>query len=182
MLSRQQMESARSRVIQLLNRVGIALTLEEANRIEVADFGLNDLEGIGLQLLTYVNTDRVCAKELVLFPYQTCPEHYHPPVGGEPGKEETFRCRWGEVYLYLPGEPTDQPRGLVPDGMENYLTVWHEVCLQPGEQYTIAPETAHWFQAGPEGAVVSEFSTRSRDEFDVFMDPRIVRAPSVGGD
>ena len=29
--------------------------------------------------------------------------------------------------------------------------------------------------AGPEGAVVSEFSTRSRDESDVFTDPRIVR-------
>jgi D-lyxose ketol-isomerase len=88
----------------------------------------------------------------------------------------------GEVYLYVPGEPTDKPRGLVPQGSEKYLTVWHEVCLQPGEQYTILPETSHWFQAGPHGAVVSEFSTRSRDEFDVFMDPRIVRAPCVGID
>jgi D-lyxose ketol-isomerase len=33
----------------------------------------------------------------------------------------------------------------------------------------------HWFQAGPEGAVISEFSTQSRDEADVFTDPRIVR-------
>ena len=40
-----------------------------------------------------------CAKELILMPRQTCPEHWHPPVGGEPGKEETFRCRWGEIDI-----------------------------------------------------------------------------------
>jgi D-lyxose ketol-isomerase len=38
----------------------------------------------------------------------------------------------------------------------------------------------HWFQAGAEGAVVSEFSSTSRDEYDVFTDPRIVRIPVVG--
>ena len=50
-----------------------------------------------------------------------------------------------------------------------------EIVLRPGEQWTIPPDTLHWFQAGDEGAVVSEFSTRSRDETDVFSDPRIVR-------
>jgi D-lyxose ketol-isomerase len=53
------------------------------------------------------------------------------------------------------------------------------VILKPGEQYTLAPNTKHWFQAGPEGAVVSEFSTRSTDENDIFSDPRIVREPKV---
>ena len=47
--------------------------------------------------------------------------------------------------------------------------------LRPGDQYTILPDTLHWFQAGSEGAVVSEFSTESRDELDVFSDPQIVR-------
>jgi D-lyxose ketol-isomerase len=37
------------------------------------------------------------------------------------------------------------------------------------------PNTLHWFQAGAAGAIVTEFSTRSRDESDVFTDPRIVR-------
>lgn len=41
----------------------------------------------------YVNTDRVCAKEMVLFPHQACPEHRHIGMDGAPGKEETFRCR-----------------------------------------------------------------------------------------
>jgi D-lyxose ketol-isomerase len=50
-------------------------------------------------------------------------------------------------------------------------TVWHEIVLDPGAQHTIPPGTLHWFQAGPDGAVVSEFSTESRDELDVFTDP-----------
>jgi len=44
-----------------------------------------------------------------------------------------------------------------------------------GDQLTISPDTLHWFQAGEEGAIVSEFSTRSRDETDVFTDPSIRR-------
>ena len=38
-----------------------------------------DLERTGLQLVTYVNTERCCAKEMVLFAGQTCPEHRHTP-------------------------------------------------------------------------------------------------------
>lgn len=171
----QQMEDARQATRTMLQKLGITITPEEAARIEVTDFGLNDVAHVGLQLLTYINTERVCAKELVLFPGQTCPEHYHPPVAGKPGKEETLRCRWGEVFLYVPGEPAPKPTCAAPRGYEKYFTVWHEVHLVPGEQYTLWPETPHWFQAGPEGAVVSEFSTRSQDEYDVFTDLHITR-------
>lgn len=172
-------EEARRLTVEYLSRAGVVLTPEEERNVEVADFGLGELERTGLQLVTYVNTERVCAKELVLFPGQTCPEHLHPPVGGEPGKEETFRCRWGEVYLYVPGEPVPEgaAKARPPAGREHTYTVWHEVVLRPGEQHTIYPETLHWFQAGPEGAVVSEFSTRSTDEADVFTDPDITRLP-----
>jgi D-lyxose ketol-isomerase len=181
MISKQEFESAQQEALEMLHRAGIVLTPEEAKRIEVADFGLGELRRVGLQLFTYVNTERVCAKELVLFPGQTCPEHRHPPVSGEPGKEETFRCRWGTVYLYVDGEPTPDPICRPPLGYEAYYTVWREIVLQPGDQYTIYPDTLHWFQAGPQGAIVSEFSTTSRDETDVFTDPRIVRIPEVEG-
>jgi len=145
---------ARERAAAMLADAGIVLTPAEREQIEVADFGLGRLDEIGLQLVVYVNTERVCAKELVLFPGQTCPEHRHPPVAGEPGKEETFRCRRGSVVLHVAGA---------------------EIVLGPGEQHTIEPDTLHWFQAGPEGAIVSEFSTTSRDSLDFFSDPRIVR-------
>jgi D-lyxose ketol-isomerase len=181
LITREQREDAVRRAKAYLDRAGIVLTPQEAQDVEVADFGLDDLENTGLEIVTYVNTARCCAKELVLFPHQTCPEHRHPPVEGEPGKEETFRCRWGVVYLYVPGEPAAHPACKAPPGSEAHYNASHEVRLMPGEQYTLFPDTPHWFQAGPEGAVVSEFSTRSRDDSDIFTDPRIKRAPEVAG-
>lgn len=50
-----------------------------------------------------------------------------------------------------------------------------EMVLLPGEQYTIMPNTKHWFIAGDEGAVISEFSTHSTDETDIFTDENIIR-------
>jgi len=179
MITTEHLENARKRARNYLQRAGIVLTPEEAASIEVADFGLGELESTGLQLVVYVNTQRVCAKELVLFPHQTCPEHRHPPVGDDPGKEETFRCRWGTVYLYVEGEPAARPSARPPAGREANYTVQYEVLLHPGEQWTIPSNTLHWFQAGDEGAVVSEFSTRSTDEFDIFTDPEIRRTTVV---
>ena len=46
-------------------------------------------------------------------------------------------------------------------------------------QGMMEPNTKHWFQAGEEGAVISEFSTPSFDEYDIFTDPRIDRLPKV---
>lgn len=114
-----------------------------------------------------------------MFPGQICPEHRHPDIAGKPGKEETFRCRAGEVYLYVPGETTAHPKGHVPAARADAFTVWHEVLLCPGEQYTLQPNTLHWFQAGPDGAIVSEFSTKSVDEADIFTDQEIQRMPEV---
>ena len=65
------------------------------------------------------------------------------------------------------------------EGYEDVFTVWHEIELNPGEQYTIMPETWHWFQAAEDGAVISEFSTRSTDETDIFIDNRLVREPKI---
>jgi D-lyxose ketol-isomerase len=83
------------------------------------------------------------------------------------------------VWLYVEGEPVSPIRAKVPVPAEPYYTVFHEVVLGPGEQYTIPPDTLHWFQAGPEGAVVSEFSSRSTDEFDIFTNPHIRRKPVI---
>ncbi len=159
MITELERREAQAYAAEQLEAAGLAITEAERASIEVADFGLSRLREFGLQLLVYVNADRYCAKELVLFPDQTCPEHRHPPFDGTPGKEETFRCRAGLVHLYVAGA---------------------EIVLRPGEQFTIPPDTLHWFQAGPEGAVVSEFSSTSRDELDVFTDPAVERRTIVG--
>jgi len=178
-MKRSVVESARKTAADMLAKAGLAITPEERNNMEVIDLGLDEFEKTGLVLVVYINTDRYCAKELIMLPRQTCPEHRHPPVVGGPGKMETFRCRWGKVWVYSPGEAAAKPRARVPEGSEDFYTVFHEVELSPGEQYTIPPDTWHWFQAGDEGAIVSEFSTTSRDESDVFTDPRIRREPQI---
>jgi D-lyxose ketol-isomerase len=158
MISPEEQREAQAYAAAQLSAVGVALTDEERASIEVADFGLSRLREVGLQLLVYVNTDRYCAKELVLYPGQECPEHRHPPFDGTPGKEETFRCRVGDVHLRVAGE---------------------ELVLGPGEQHTIPPDTLHSFRAGADGAVVTEFSSASRDELDVFTDPAVRRSTVV---
>jgi D-lyxose ketol-isomerase len=158
MISREEERQAQAYAEAQLRAAGVVLTAEEAKTIEVADFGLGRLREIGLQILVYVNTERYCAKELVLFPGQLCPEHRHPPFDGTPGKEETFRCRLGRVELVVDGTP---------------------IALEAGGQFTIPPDTLHWFRAGAEGAVITEFSSASRDDLDLFTDPLIVRAPLV---
>ena len=144
-------ETAVRLALALYDRAGIVLTPAEKENLEVADFGLGDLAHTGLQIVVYINTERVCAKEMALLPGQACPEHKHV---GAPGKEETFRCRYGRVLLDVKGTA---------------------FVLEPGAQHTIYPDTPHSFRAGPEGAVISEFSTTSSDETDIFTDPRIVR-------
>ncbi|MDT2661278.1 D-lyxose/D-mannose family sugar isomerase [Enterococcus hulanensis] len=163
------------RVVKMFQDSGIAFTKEEIAGIDYADFGLDRIEIEGLNLIVYENNDRYCAKEMVLLPGQTCPEHLHPPRNGEEGKRETFRCRKGTVYLYVEGEKTPSVHSALPKGQEKYYTVMHEVVLHAGEQYTIEPNTKHWFQAGSEGAVISEFSSPSDDASDIFTNPEIQR-------
>lgn len=180
MITRDEIRAAQEGAALMLQQAGIVIGPQERENIEVVDLGLGELQRTGLEIVVYVNTDRYCAKELVLFPRQTCPEHRHPAVDGQPGKMETFRCRRGQVWLYVPGEPARPPQALVPQGSEPYYTVFREITLGPGDQYTIPPDTLHWFQSGDEGAIVSEFSSTSRDDSDVFTDPRIRRVPEGG--
>lgn len=176
----EDVRRARERASDLLRTAGIAVTPREVEMMEVADFGLGRPELYGFEIVVYENNDRYCAKEIVLLPRQTCPEHRHPPVGtGNPGKRETFRCRWGEVYLYTAGEPAAAPRATLPEGDLKKFTVWRERALRPGDQFTLPPDSLHWFQAGDRGAVLSEFSSTSTDESDIWTDPDIRRAPTI---
>ena len=66
----------------LMEKAHIVLKEDEIPSIEIIDYGFEDDPVIGFQLYTYVNTPRYCAKELVLYPHQTCIEHKHPPFEG----------------------------------------------------------------------------------------------------
>jgi D-lyxose ketol-isomerase len=176
----EEVVKARKGAASMLKKARIAITPREEENIEISDFGLGDLDNVGLLVVIYENNDRYCAKEIVLLPRQICPEHRHPPVGEKNiGKQETFRCRWGEVFLYIPGEPTPHPRARIPEKYREFFTIGKEIVLRPGEQYTLPPDTLHWFQAGDKGAILSEFSSKSLDENDIWTDSRLRRRPKI---
>ncbi|MCM8764314.1 MAG: D-lyxose/D-mannose family sugar isomerase [Candidatus Omnitrophica bacterium] len=176
MISKERSLEIKQKSIEILKRAGIVLRKDEVDSMEITDLGLGKPEIIGVQIIVYVNNERYCAKEIILLPGQTCPEHKHGPLGPDnPGKMETFRCRWGQVYLMVPGKSTKKMKARIPDFRREYFTVLNEIILNPGDQYTVPPDTLHWFQAGNQGAVVSEFSSPSFDEKDIFTDPLIIR-------
>ena len=106
MITRRQQADARERAAALMRRAGVHLKDDEVSRIEVVDFGLSRLEQEGVQVFTMVQTERISAKVLAMLPDQTEPEHWHPPVGDDPGKEETIRVIAGALYFYTPGPDT----------------------------------------------------------------------------
>ena len=151
MLNKKDYDRLKTASMAYFEKAGIVINEQEKAAFQVAEYNLGCVDEIGLELI----------------------EYRHPPVCGEIGKEETFRCRYGTVYLYVPGEPVEHLQATLPKNRAQYFTCRHEIVLHPGEQYTIYPNTLHWFQAGPEGAIVSEFSTKSRDEYDIYTDPDI---------
>lgn len=174
MLTRTQVSAAQKRAAAFIREAGLPVSAQEESLIDIVDFGLSHHEEEGIQVLTWFATERQAAKVLVLFPNQTEPEHWHPPVGKDPGKEEIIRGIRGQVRFYVPGPDTFRT-GFVPPGKEDVYVCRHEVLVGPGEQLILAPGTKHWFQAGPEGAVFFSFSTCVRDGLDGFTDPAIVR-------
>lgn len=178
-MKKAEIAERRALALEYFEKAHIILTEEEKASMEVADFGLGMVGEVGLQLVVYVNTLRVCAKEMVLLPGQCCPEHRHVPTAGMEGKEETFRCRYGRVYLYTDANPDAEAGDISIPLPPTDVTVFTETVLEPGEQFTLMPGVRHWFVGGPEGAVISEFSTHSTDETDVFTDPRILRNPPI---
>jgi len=179
MITQAEQRRAQQRAAELLQKTGLAFRPDELASIEVADFGLSELETTGAEIQTLVDTGRLVVKLLTLFPDQTLPEHIHPRLDSYEGKEETIRCEWGELFLYGPGEPTPEPGGRPPAHRRQWYTVWHEYRLHPGEQVTLQPNTPHWFQGGPMGAVIWSITTRAADLQDVFTDPQVARQTMI---
>lgn len=178
MITTSELKAAQKRAGDMIHQANILMTDEEQETIKAADFGLNHLEKEGAQILTLLETGRIGVKVIVLFPYQTLPEHWHPPVEDDPGKEESFRVIAGTLYFYIPGENTLK-KGLIPEGKEECYTARHEIIMKPADQITVEPGKIHWLQAGSEGAVVYSFSTCVRDVLDGFTDPNIIRTTEI---
>ena len=91
-MTKEFYEQVRAEALPYYEKAHIVLTDKEKENLEIVDFGMQDnFYNLGICIVTYVNNERYCGKEMMLFPHQTCAEHWHPPV--DTGKQETFRCR-----------------------------------------------------------------------------------------
>jgi D-lyxose ketol-isomerase len=106
------------------------------------------------------------------------PEHWHPPVGRDPGKEETVRVVSGTLHFFREG-PGEVDETVLPAGQQDVYTCRREVVLRPGDQVTLPPGEKHWFQARAEPVVLYSFSTVARDALDGFTDPAVERITKV---
>lgn len=177
MIKRSYEKKAQKWAYDTMVKAGVPIRPDEENKIAIVDFGLNQFEKEGMHLFTLVHSSRYAVKALAHLPWQTEPEHWHPPVGDDPGKQETVRVLWGTCYFYLPSEDGKQGMitGKIPEGKEGVYTCAKEMIMKPGDQITLEPGVKHWFQGGPEGAVIYTFSSTARDTLDGFSDPAVCR-------
>jgi D-lyxose ketol-isomerase len=181
MITRAVFNEVRQKAGEMIEKAGWHITPAEKEKIAVADFGLSDIYTEGIEVLTFFETDRMAGKILVLLPNQTEPEHWHPPVGNDPGKQEIIRAIWGNLRFYVEGDDNFK-EGFIPEGKEEFYKLRHEIILKPGDQLIFEPGEKHWFQAGPEGAVMYSFSTTVRDGLDGFTNPNIIRETIITED
>ncbi|PKL06658.1 MAG: D-lyxose/D-mannose family sugar isomerase, partial [Spirochaetae bacterium HGW-Spirochaetae-9] len=143
MITRTQERALSARAREILRKMAFPLASEELDHIAVADFGLSRPEREGAQILTLFATERISAKLIVLLPGQILPEHWHPPVGADPGKEEILRGYWGEVLYFDEGEANLDTGEFPPDKAGCY-SCRSRRDLGPGDQVIIPPGRKHW--------------------------------------
>ncbi len=181
MITHKTYSEVQKKSVALIEKAGLTFTAQEKSKIDVADFGLSNIYSEGVQILTFFETERIAGKLLIMLPNQTEPEHWHPRVANNPGKQEIVRALWGVLRFYIPGVD-NMKVGFIPEGQEGYFTVRHEIIMNPGDQLVLEPGTKHWFQAGPEGAILYSFSTTVHDISDGFTNPDIVRTTKIAED
>ena len=177
-MTKTEYQTAKKKAAAMILNSGIQISEKEIVAIEVVDFGLGNLKKEGAQILTLLQTERISVKIIALFPDQTEPEHWHPQVGDDPGKEETIRVVKGILYLYMPGANTLK-EGQLPESKDKVYTCRNELVMQENDQITLSPGTKHWFKAGNEGAVIYSYSTIARDDLDKFTDAKVIRISKI---
>lgn len=98
-----------------------------------------------------------------------------------PGKAETFDIIYGDGSFFLPGEETKSPKYSIPESQKVHVKHRNELYIKAGDgkQIHLDPNTPHSARAGPDGMVAIEYSLPSRDEADIFTDPRIQRETEI---
>ncbi len=165
-------KEVRSEYSDLLVKSGFPISKNELEMLEVNDLGLGDIRKEGFAFIDILRTKRLRITILMLLPNQSLPQHVHPPYEEEIGKEETIRVIFGQTKVYSAKNNQEDEPILIPTGKEKYYTARHETKLEQGQQFTVTPNTNHWFQGGSEGAVNICFQNRVDETRNIFFDPK----------
>ena len=157
-----------------LAAAGLVLRPEEDEAIEVTDFGLGRFAG-GRARPLHLRQHRPLLR-------QGAGAGRRPGLSAAPAPAVRRRARQGGDLPLPPGQRAPvrrgrrrtrgRRRGPRPSGKRGVVHRAPQSCSAGGRAVTIPPNTWHWFAAGADGAIVSEFSSTSRDELDQWADPR----------
>ncbi len=137
------------------------------------DFGKGDFTSFGMGGVFWCNeaAEGYFGHEIYLLPGQNIPEHRHLPTKDKAGntvrcKIESWQVRNGSVYGFSEvGEPNldkyPEAKAMLAKVQIPHLKSVHvEKWVADGVVHKLpGPETWHFMQGGPEGAIVSEYAT-----------------------
>lgn len=169
-------EAAKRVYLDFLEQHGYPVNDTIAKKIFVSDFGLGRFTEAGLGAIVWHGDEKYnySGLDAYLLPGQIIPEHWHVKVRDIPPKMESWLVRSGEIYTYAEGNPTPSMRATIASADAPFITVKSERVLRVGEIASVSrPLEKHWMQAGPQGAIFTEFSTFHTGEAVRFTDSKI---------
>ena len=180
MITRTEQRRRRNERQSCLQKTGLAFRPDELAGIEVADFGLGELaeqRGADLDAGEQREDRRQAAGA---HPRPNPPGARASAAGILRGQRGDAALRVGRALPLRPRRADAEPEGASAGRTRGHVHGLARTLLRPGDQITFEPNTPHWFQAGPEGAVVWSFSTKAVDVQDVFTDPQVARQTVIG--
>jgi D-lyxose ketol-isomerase len=169
-------EAAKRVYLAFLKQHGYPVNDTIAKKIFVSDFGLGRFTDVGLGAIVWHGDEKYnySGLDAYLLPGQIIPEHWHVKVRDIPPKMESWLVRSGEIYTYAEGAPTPNIKAKLTDVDAANITVKTERILRVGEIAAVSrPLEKHWMQAGPQGAIFTEFSTFHTGEAVKFTDAKV---------
>jgi D-lyxose ketol-isomerase len=169
-------EAAKRVYLDFLKQSGYPVNDTIAKKLFVTDFGLGRFTEAGLGVIVWWGDEKYnySGLDAFLLPGQIIPEHWHVKLKDVPEKMEAWLVRYGEVYAYAEGVPTPNMKARLAPADAAHATVKSERILRVGDIAGISrPLEKHWMQAGPQGAVFTEFSTFHTGEAVKFTDPKV---------
>ena len=143
----------------------------------VSDYGLGKFTELGLGAYGYINDPmgKYLGQDMFLLPNQMLPEHYHIETAKASPKMEGWHVRYGLSYTFGEGDSNMSSNIKIPEFEKEWVSVYHETPLGPGQTAVLNRETArHWQFGGPEGAIISEYGTFHDNDAVRHSDPNIV--------